>query len=58
MLKGIDRALALVMWVAAAVVLVALFAGPELIGARKQTAAAAPPTAPSGKPVFASAGRD
>jgi serine/threonine-protein kinase len=56
-LKGIDRALALVMWVAAAVVLVALFAGPELIGARKETtAAAAPTTAPSGKAVFASAG--
>jgi YVTN family beta-propeller protein len=57
-LKGIDRALALVMWVAAAVALIALFVGPELIGARKQTevAAAAPKGAPSGKAVFASAG--
>ena len=58
MIAQIDRALALVMWVAAGVVLVALFAGPELIGARKETTAAAPPkTAPtSGKAVFASAG--
>jgi mono/diheme cytochrome c family protein len=53
----IDRALAVVMWVAAAVVVVALLAGPQLIGARKQTsAAAAPKNAPSGKAVFASAG--
>ncbi len=57
MIARIDRALAVVMWVAAAVVVVALLAGPELIGARKEpTAAAAPKSAPSGKAVFASAG--
>jgi len=49
-----DRALALVMWAAAAVAVVALLAGPELIGARKVAPAAA--AAPSGKDVFASAG--
>jgi mono/diheme cytochrome c family protein len=35
MLRLVDRALALVSWVAAALVLVLLFAGPSLIGAKK-----------------------
>ena len=52
MIARVDRALALVMWLAAALTVVALLAGPELIGARKPAAAAAV----SGKAVFASAG--
>jgi YVTN family beta-propeller protein len=55
-IANVDRALAVVMWVAAALVVVALLAGPELIGARKETPAAAATAAPSGKAVFASAG--
>jgi serine/threonine-protein kinase len=55
LIARVDRALALVMWVAAAVALVALFAGPGLIGARQETPGAAV-AAPDGKRVFASAG--
>jgi len=58
LIAQVDRALALVMWVAAAVAVVALFAGPELIGARKDKPAPATAAAgaPTGKDVFASAG--
>ena len=57
MIAKVDRVLAVVMWAAAAVVVFALLIGPELIGARKQTPAAASATkAVSGKAVFASAG--
>lgn len=70
MLARLDRALAPLTWLAAAVVVVALFAGPALIGARKEGAAAeaparsappagaAKPAAGSGEAVFASAGCD
>ena len=54
-LAGLDRVLAVVTWIAAALVVVALFVGPSLIGAEKEGAAAAP--APAGEPgqaVFAS----
>jgi mono/diheme cytochrome c family protein len=44
-LAGLDRVLAVVTWVAAALVVVALFAGPALIGAEKEGAAATPPPA-------------
>jgi mono/diheme cytochrome c family protein len=57
-LAWFDRALALVMWVAAALVVVALFAGPSLIGAKKGNAAAPPaaaePAAAPGEAVFTS----
>jgi mono/diheme cytochrome c family protein len=60
-LAAVDRILAVVMWLAAAVVVVALFAGPALVGAKKEGAApAAPapasPAAAEGKQVFADAG--
>jgi mono/diheme cytochrome c family protein len=55
-LAGLDRVLALVTWVAAALVVAALFAGPSLIGAEKEDAAGraepAPAAAP-GRDVFA-----
>ena len=51
MLAGLDRVLAVVTWVAAALVVVALFAGPALIGAEKEGAAATP--APAGEPAAA-----
>jgi len=53
-LRGVDRVLALVTWVAAAFAVIVLFVGPELIGADKPAAAAA--GTPSGESVFASAG--
>jgi mono/diheme cytochrome c family protein len=52
MLRVIDRGLAVVSWVAAALVIVLLFAGPSLIGAKKTSAAGQT----SGAAVFASAG--
>jgi mono/diheme cytochrome c family protein len=52
MLRLLDRGLAVVSWVAAALVVVLLFAGPSLIGAKKSRAAG--PISGSG--VFASAG--
>jgi mono/diheme cytochrome c family protein len=59
MLRLLDRGLAVVSWVAAALVVVLLFAGPSLIGAKKsraagQTSGSAGQT--SGSAVFASAG--
>jgi mono/diheme cytochrome c family protein len=55
-LAGLDRVLAVVTWVAAALVVAALFAGPALIGAEKEGAAAAP--APAGEaPAAAPAGQ-
>ena len=39
MLRLLDRGLMVVSWIAAAVVVVLLFAGPSLIGAKKSTAA-------------------
>jgi mono/diheme cytochrome c family protein len=56
LIARVDRGLAVVMWVAAAVVVFPLLVGPELIGARKVPPAAAAAAAPSGKAVFASAG--
>jgi mono/diheme cytochrome c family protein len=60
LLGAVDRALAPLTWLAAAFVVVVLFAGPELIGAHKPAAAAAGAAtsgAPaSGEAVFASAG--
>lgn len=63
MLRVLDRGLTVVSWVAAALVVVLLLAGPSLIGAKKSTAA---PTSKasgsgsggqiSGAAVFASAG--
>ncbi len=63
MLRVLDRGLMVVSWVAAALVVVLLFAGPSLVGAKKSTA---PPTTKgsaagssrqiSGAAVFASAG--
>jgi mono/diheme cytochrome c family protein len=56
-LARIDRVLAPLTWLAAAFAVVVLFAGPELIGAEKPGGGAgAPPAAPSGKSLFASAG--
>jgi mono/diheme cytochrome c family protein len=57
-LDRVDRVLAIVVWVAAAFTVLVLLVGPELIGARKSTAAsAAQGGAPrSGSAVFASAG--
>ena len=55
MLAGLDRVLAVVTWVAAALVVVALFAGPSLIGAEKEDAAAT--AAPAGEPAAAPARR-
>jgi mono/diheme cytochrome c family protein len=52
MLRLLDRGLAVVSWVAAALVVVLLFAGPSLIGAKKSRAAGQT----SGSAVFASAG--
>jgi mono/diheme cytochrome c family protein len=51
----LDRGLAVVMWLAAAVAVAALLAGPELIGARKPTTTAVA-SVPDGKAVFTSAG--
>ena len=59
MLRLLDRGLAVLSWIAAAFVIVLLFAGPSLIGAKKSGAAAQPSGAagpPSGSAVFASAG--
>jgi mono/diheme cytochrome c family protein len=53
MLGTLDRILAPVTWLAAALVLILLFAGPSPIGAKKDAPAAG---APDGKAVFASAG--
>ena len=63
MLRLVDRGLMVVSWVAAALVVVLLFAGPSLVGAKKATA---PPASKgsgagsspkvSGAAVFASAG--
>lgn len=52
MLRLLDRALAVISWAAAALVVVLLFAGPTLIGAKKSSAAGQT----SGSAVFASAG--
>jgi mono/diheme cytochrome c family protein len=52
MLHLLDRGLTAVSWAAAALVIVLLFAGPSLIGARKSSAAGQT----SGSGVFASAG--
>ena len=51
MLAKLDRALALVTWLAAAVVVVALFAGPSLLLARDDTPV--PAAGADGKAVFA-----
>jgi mono/diheme cytochrome c family protein len=59
MLRLLDRGLAVLSWIAAALVVVLLFAGPSLIGAKKSGAAASQSGAggrPSGAVVFASAG--
>ena len=58
MLAKIDRVLAPVTWVVAAFAVVVLLIGPELIGAKKSSAAPAPAGAapPSGAQVFSSAG--
>jgi mono/diheme cytochrome c family protein len=48
MLRFLDRGLMVVSWVAAALVVVLLFAGPSLIGAKKSTAAPASQTTTSG----------
>ena len=66
MLRLLDRVLAGVSWIAAALVVVLLFAGPSLIGAKKSTAAGqtsgsagqrpGPAGQVSGSAVFASAG--
>jgi mono/diheme cytochrome c family protein len=59
MLRLLDRGLAVLSWIAAALVVVLLFAGPSLIGAKKSGAAASQSGAagrPSGAAVFASAG--
>jgi len=66
MLGLLDRGLAVLSWIAAAFVVVLLFAGPSLIGAKKSGAAASKSGAaaspsgvagrPSGAAVFASAG--
>jgi mono/diheme cytochrome c family protein len=68
-LKLIDRGLMIVTWVAAALVVVLLFAGPSLIGAKSSkpvgayggatttgTPASSTSTSPAGAAVFASAG--
>jgi len=52
MLRLLDRGLAVVSWAAAALVVVLLFAGPSLIGAKKSSAAGTT----SGAGVFANAG--
>ena len=56
MLRRADRILAPVTWVAAALTVLLLFAGPSLIGAKtdKPTArsAAAAPKGPDGKAIF------
>jgi mono/diheme cytochrome c family protein len=70
MLRAVDRALAAISWVAAALVLVLLFAGPGLIGAKKagtysygtpgpsssSGAGSGSASTPTGAAVFASAG--
>jgi mono/diheme cytochrome c family protein len=59
MLRLLDRVLAGVSWIAAALVVVLLFAGPSLIGAKKSTAAgqtSGSVAQTSGFAVFASAG--
>jgi len=53
-LAGIDRVLSWVTWLAAALVVVALFAGPKLIAAEKSADAAPTPAADPGAAVFAS----
>ena len=56
MLAGLDRVLSWVTWLAAALVVVALFVGPELIGASKEVEAAPTPAATGdpGEAVFTS----
>ena len=58
LLRRVDRVLAPLTWLVAALVVIALFAGPELVGAAKSDdAAGSPPAAgSSGATVFASAG--
>jgi mono/diheme cytochrome c family protein len=60
MLRNIDRGLALVSWLLAALVVVLLFAGPGLIGAKKAGSigygSRSYSGTPSGAAVFASAG--
>ena len=63
MLRLVDRGLMVISWVAAALVVVLLFAGPSLVGAKKSTATPASKgsgggSSPqvSGAAVFASAG--
>jgi mono/diheme cytochrome c family protein len=57
MLRLLDRGLTVVCVVAAALVLVLLFAGPSLVGAKKKTASGSSGgSATSGAQVFASAG--
>jgi cytochrome c6 len=59
MLRAIDRGLALVCVVAAALVLVLLFAGPSVIGAKKKTVYSAPSGATrtaAGAKLFTSSG--
>jgi mono/diheme cytochrome c family protein len=56
-LKTADRVLAVVSWIAAALVVLTLFVGPSLIGAKKdKPAAPASPAAAQGKQVFTEAG--
>jgi sulfite dehydrogenase len=52
-LAALDRILAPLTWLAAAFAVVVLLVGPELIGAKKETAAAA---TPKGAEVFAASG--
>jgi mono/diheme cytochrome c family protein len=62
MLRLLDRGLMVISWVAAALVVVLLFAGPSLVGAKKSAAPPASKGSGSGSPqvagaaVFASAG--
>jgi mono/diheme cytochrome c family protein len=59
MLRLLDRGLAAVSWAGAALVIVLLFAGPSLIGAKKSSAykpSGSGAAQPSGASVFASAG--
>ena len=60
MLRQIDRGLMFVSWIAAALVVVLLFAGPSLVGAKKTTTTAPSKSGSSGQisgaAVFASAG--
>jgi cytochrome c553 len=55
MLRALDRGLAAVSWIAAALVVVLLFAGPSLIGAKKTSATS--PSSGSGAQGSGSSGR-